>query len=199
MDYSPELRQPPCREYFRPNFFANTPDILPPILQKGGPPAFKIRLTLAATLSSVYGIYNGFELCEAAAIPGKEEYLNSEKYEIRAWDWDRPGDIRQHIARLNRIRRDNPALHELANLRFYNAFNDAVLLYGKTTASRDNAVLVAVNLDPHHAQGCAFEVPLWEFGLPDHAAMDAEDLLGGAKVRWHGKVQHMHLDPHVNP
>ena len=155
------------------------------------------RATLAATLSSVYGLYSGFELCEAAAIPGKEEYLNSEKYEIKAWDWNRPGNIRQHITRLNAIRRDNPALHQLGNLRFYNAFNDQILLYGKMT--KDNAILVAVNLDPRHAQSCDFEVPLWEFGLPDHASIDAEELLTGARIRWHGKIQRMHLDPNANP
>jgi starch synthase (maltosyl-transferring) len=198
-EYLIELTQQEPKEYYRPNFFANTPDINPYHLQTGGRPAFIARATLAATLSSAYGIYNGFELCEAAAIPGKEEYLNSEKYEIRAWDWDRPGNIREHIARLNRIRRDNPALHQLDNLRFYNAFNDNILLYGKMTEAKDNALLMAVNLDPHRAQSCSFEVPLWEFGLPDHASMNAEELLSGARVRWHGKVQHMHLDPQANP
>jgi starch synthase (maltosyl-transferring) len=198
-EYLTELTQQEPKEYYRPNFFANTPDINPLHLQTGGRATFIARATLAATLSSVYGIYSGFELCEASAIPGKEEYLNSEKYEIRVWDWDRPGNIRAHVTRLNRIRRDNPALHQLANLRFYNAFNDQILLYGKMTEGKDNALLIAVNLDPHHAQSCAFEVPLWEFGLPDHAVIDAEELLTGAKVRWHGKVQHMHLDPHANP
>ncbi len=198
-EYLTELTREEPKEYYRPNFFTNTPDINPYHLQSGGRAAFIARVTLAATLSTAYGIYSGFELCEAAAIPGKEEYLNSEKYEIRAWDWDRPGNIRDHITRLNYIRRDNPALHELANLRFYNAFNDHILLYGKMTTAKDNALLIAVNLDPHHAQSCGFEVPLWEFGLPDHAAMEAEELLTGARLTWHGKVQHMHLDPQVNP
>ncbi|HEV8261773.1 MAG TPA: maltotransferase domain-containing protein [Burkholderiales bacterium] len=198
-EYLTELTQEEPREYYRPNFFANTPDINPVHLQAGGRAAFIVRATLAATLSSVYGLYSGFELCEAAAIPGKEEYLNSEKYEIRVWDWDRPGNIRQHIAQLNRIRRQNPALHCLTNLRFYNAFNDQVLLYGKMTDAKDNAVLIAVNLDPHHPQECDFEVPLWEFGLPDHASIATEDLLSGRKFRWYGKMQHMHLDPRSNP
>jgi starch synthase (maltosyl-transferring) len=196
-EYLTELTQEEPKEYYRPNFFANTPDINPYHLQIGGRPAFLARATLAATLSSVYGLYSGFELCEAAAMPGKEEYLNSEKYEIKAWDWDRPGNIRQHITRLNAIRRDNPALHQLSNLRFYNAFNDQVLLYGKM--SKDNFILVAVSLDPHRPQSCDFEVPLWEFGLPDHASIDAEELLTGARVRWHGKIQRMHLDPNANP
>lgn len=198
-EYLTELTQQEPKEYYRPNFFANTPDINPYHLQTGGRAVFIARATLAATLSSSYGIYSGFELCEATPIPGKEEYLHSEKYEIKVWDWNRPGNIRDHIARLNRIRRDNPALHELTNLRFYNAFDDNILLYGKMTAARDNALLIAVNLDPHHAHACHFEVPLWEFGLPDESTIGVEDLLGGADFQWHGKIQHMHLDPAINP
>jgi starch synthase (maltosyl-transferring) len=107
-EYFTELTQGPMREYFRGNLFANTPDINPEFLQKGGRPAFMIRAVLATTLSSVYGMYSGFELCEARRCPGKEEYLDSEKYEIKAWDWDRPGNIRPLITRLNQIRRENP-------------------------------------------------------------------------------------------
>jgi len=139
------------------------------------------------------------ELCEAAAIAGKEEYIDSEKYQIRVWDWNRPGHIRDHITKLNYIRRDNPALHELRNLRFYKAYNDQILLYGKMTAAKDNAILIAVNLDPHHVQSCDFEVPLWEFGLPDHAAIGIEELLTDSSFQWHGKIQHVQLDPRVNP
>jgi starch synthase (maltosyl-transferring) len=199
MDYLVELTSDEPKEYFRPNFFTNTPDINPFHLQTGGRPAFITRVTLAATLSSVYGIYSGFELCEAAAVPGKEEYLDSEKYEIRVWDWDRSGHIRDHIAKLNRIRRDNAALHELRNLRFYQAYNDQILLYGKMTAAKDNAILIAVNLDPHHVQSCDFEMPLWEFGLPDHATIGIEELLTESSFQWRGKVQHLRLDPRVNP
>jgi starch synthase (maltosyl-transferring) len=198
-DYLTELTRSEAREYYRPNFFANTPDINPYHLQTGGRPMFIIRATLAATLSSIYGIYSGFELCEATPVPGKEEYLNSEKYEIKVWDWNRPGHIRDHITRLNRIRRDNPALHQLTNLTFYNAYNDHILLYGKMTATKDNVILIAVNLDPHHAQGADFEVPLWEFGLPDHADIAVEDLLTDRAFHWHGKIQHIHLDPQTNP
>ena len=117
IDYLTELTRGEMAEYFRGNFFANTPDILPPILQQGGPPAFRMRLALAATLSSVYGIYSGYELCENAAVPGTEEYLDSEKYEIKVRDWNAPGNIREYVTRLNRIRRENPALHEYRNLR----------------------------------------------------------------------------------
>ncbi len=130
---------------------------------------------------------------------GREEYLDSEKYEIKAWDHDRPGNIRDYVARLNRIRRENPALRAFTNLRFYNAWNDQVLVYGKMTAAKDNIVLIAVNLDPHHAQSAAFEVPLWEFDLPDWAAVQVEDLLDGHRFTWQGKVQQVWLDPNVNP
>ena len=183
----------------RPNFFVNTPDINPPFLQTGGRPAHMLRIVLASTLSPLYGMYNGYEICEATPIPGKEEYLNSEKYEIKVWDFDRPGNIRGYITRLNRIRRENPALHRLDNLRFYNAWNDNVLVYGKMTPAKDNIILVAVNHDPFHAQGCHFEVPLWELDLPDHAGVEVEELFGGHRFTWHGKVQEVWLDPQVNP
>ena len=154
---------------------------------------------LAATLSTVYGIYNGFELCEGTPIPGREEYLDSEKYEIKAWDYDRPGNIRDYVTRINQIRRDNPALQEFTNLRFYNAWNDQILYYGKMTATKDNIVLIAVNLDPHHGQAASFEVPLWELGLPDWAEVAVEDLLTGQRFTWHGKVQQVWLDPAGQP
>ncbi|MEA2779204.1 MAG: hypothetical protein QOK29_748 [Rhodospirillaceae bacterium] len=199
IDYLTELCQGDSREYLRPNFFVNTPDINPLILQTGGRPAFIMRAVLAATLSSAYGIYSGYEVCEAAALPGREEYLDAEKYEIKHRNWDQPGNIRGYIARLNRIRRDNPALHDFWNLRFYNAYDGRILLYGKMTPSRDNAILVAVNLDPHSPHGCPFEVPLWEFGLPDHASLQVEDLLGGGSFWWQGKIQQLWLDPATSP
>src|SRR5690606_7567266 len=113
-------------------------DILPLYLQQGGRPAFMIRAALAATLSSTYGIYSGYELCENAAIPGKEEYLDSEKYQFKGRDWNAPGNIKEFLTRLNRIRRENRALHEYSNLRFYEAENENVLFYGKKTAALDN-------------------------------------------------------------
>jgi starch synthase (maltosyl-transferring) len=199
IDYLTELTQSTCREYFRPNFFPNTPDILPPILQKGGPPAFKIRLTLAATLSSVYGIYNGFELCEGAAVPGKEEYANSEKYEYKVWDWNRPGNIKPFVAAINRIRRENPALREFLNLTFWRADNDNVLFYSKMTADRSNMVFVAVNLDPFEAHDVTLWFPIGEIGLSDPDAFEAEELLTGAKHLWRGSPQQIRLDPQDNP
>jgi len=197
--YLTELAQGEMAEYYRPNFFVNTPDINPIPLQTSGRPGFMIRAVLAATMSPSYGIYSGFELCEAAALPGREEYLDSEKYEIRQRDWNQPGNIRDYLARLNQIRHANPALHDLRNLRFYNTEDEHVIVYGKMTRSRDNAILVAVNLDPQNARGCHFEIPLWEFGLPDHASANAEELLSGRSYTWYGKRQHIWLDPRSNP
>lgn len=198
-DYLRELTQTESRHIMRPNFFANTPDINPIYLQTSGRAGFRTRLVLAASLGGNYGLYNGFELCEAAAIPGKEEYLNSEKYEIRAWDWDREGHIRDDIRLVNDLRRAHPALQEFTNVEFYNAWNDQILYYGKRTADRSSFLLFAVNLDPHNAQGAHFEVPLWEFGLPDEASIEAEDLVVGTRFTWHGKVQHVWLDPQQRP
>ncbi|HKH32741.1 MAG TPA: maltotransferase domain-containing protein [Beijerinckiaceae bacterium] len=182
-------------EYYRPNFFANTPDINPYYLQTSGPAGFVVRGTLAATLSSVYGLYNGFEICEGTPYPGKEEYLNSEKYELKAWAFDQPGNIKDHIRKLNRIRRENPALWDFRNTRFLNAWNDQILSYARITREKDNCVLVIVNLDPKNRQECTYEVPLWEFGLPDHASIECEDLLNGGRFTLSGKTHRIALDP----
>ena len=132
---------------------------------------------LAASLAGNYGVYSGFELCEATPLPGnREEYLDSEKYEIKAWDWNRPDHIRADIALMNRLRREHPALQSFTDLTFYNAWNDNILYFGKSTPAKDDFILFAVNLDPHNGQGADFEVPLWEFGLPDEASIEAEDL-----------------------
>ncbi len=198
-EYLTELTQTDCRDYMRPNFFANTPDINPHYLQESGRAGFQIRAVLAATLAGNYGLYNGFELCDAEAIPGKEEYLNSEKYEIRCWDWDSPGNIKADIRLLNQIRREHPAMREFTNLKFYNAWNDQILYYGKRTSDLTSFLLFAVNLDPHNTQGAHFEVPLWEFGLPDDAVIEAEDLVVGRPFTWHGKIQQVSLDPAHRP
>lgn len=198
-DYVTELTKGPSRAFMRPNFFTNTPDINPYYLQTGGRPAHRVRLILAATLAGNYGIYSGFELCEAEALPGKEEYANSEKYELKAWDWDRPGHIRDDIRFINRLRRASPALQIFENTTFYNAWNDQILYYGKATANLEEFLLFAVNLDPHHAQEADFEVPLWEFGLPDHATVEVEDVVSGHRFTWTGKVQHVRLDPNELP
>jgi starch synthase (maltosyl-transferring) len=195
IEYMTELAHTSMGEYYRPNFFANTPDINPYYLQTSGRPGFIVRGTLAATLSSVYGIYNGFELCEGAPVAGKEEYLDSEKYELKAWDYDRPGNITDHIRRLNQIRRENPALWDFRNITFPSAWNDQILAYTRMTPEKDNCVFVLVNLDPRNRQECTYEVPLWEFGLPDQAAIEVEDLLSGGRFTLHGKSHRIALDP----
>ena len=182
-------------EYYRPNFFANTPDINPIYLQTSGRAGFVVRATLAATLSSVWGIYNGFELCEAAPYPGKEEYLNSEKYELKAWDYDRPGNIREHIIKLNTIRRDNPALWDFRNVTFTAAYNDEIIAYAKVTPEGDNCIFTMVNLDPRNRQECTYEVPLSLLGEPDDGAVEVEDLLLGYKFELRGKSHRIALDP----
>jgi len=194
-EYLTELTQTECRHYMRPNFFVNTPDINPVYLQQSGRAGFQVRLFLAATLGTNYGVYNGFELCEAAAIPGKEEYLDSEKYEIRAWDYDRPGHIKDDVRRLNALRNSHPALQQFTNLSFYNAYNDAILYYAKYTDDLSDFLLFAVNLDPQNAQGAHFEVPLWEFGLSDEAPILGEDLIVSRRFVWQGKMQHVWLNP----
>ncbi|MDX9859520.1 MAG: DUF3416 domain-containing protein [Rhodospirillales bacterium] len=198
-EYMNELTRSEVREYLRPNFFPNTPDILPTFLQTGGRPAFMIRFVLASTLSSVYGIYNGFELCENAAIPGREEYNNSEKYDYKVWDWNRPGNIKDYIKRINRLRRENPALQELDNLTFCAASHDDVLFYGKMTADRRNMVFVAVNLNPFDVREADVEFPLGELGVGTDGGFEVEDLLSGERHRWWGAWQHLRLDPHWNP
>jgi starch synthase (maltosyl-transferring) len=198
-DYLTELTQSEMKEYFRANFFTNTPDILPEILQHGGRSAFKFRLVLAATLSPSYGIYSGFELCENRAIPGTEDYLHSEKYEYKVWDWDRPGAITTFIAAVNRIRRDNPALHEYENLRFYSADNDQVIFYGKMTFDGRNAVLVAVNLNPFQAQTARLTIPLADLGIKPDETYQVHDLLTDHRDLVIGDTCSIRLDPDVEP
>jgi starch synthase (maltosyl-transferring) len=199
IEYLTELTQGPATEYFRPNFFTNTPDILPAFLQQGGRPAFRIRLVLAGTLSPAYGIYNGFELCENRAVPGSEEYLHSEKYEYKVWDWDRPGHIKRDIRILNRFRRDNPALHELTNLRFLDCADPNILAYAKATPDRGNIVIAAVNLDPHGVHAGDVMLPLEALGLAPDEEFSVEEAFSGFVHKWRGARQHLFLDPEANP
>ncbi|MDQ2735294.1 MAG: alpha-1,4-glucan--maltose-1-phosphate maltosyltransferase, partial [Pseudomonadota bacterium] len=194
-EYLTELNMPPASDVFRPNFFVNTPDIDPYFLQTSGRAGFLIRAALAATLSGLWGMYSGFELCEAAPLPGREEYLDSEKYEIRVRDWHQSGNIVTEIAALNRIRRANPALQSHLGVTFYPALNDQVLLFGKMAPLRRAMILVAVSFDPHRAQDAVIEVPLWEWGLSDYQSVTVEDLMRGHRFLWHGKAQRIRLDP----
>jgi starch synthase (maltosyl-transferring) len=195
-EYLTELTQERPAEYMRPNFFTNTPDINPPVLQNGGRPAFQQRLVLAATLSSTYGIYNGFELCEGAAVPGREEYLHSEKYEYKVWDWDRPGNIKDYVRRINSIRRENPTLQYLKNLTFHAAWNDNVLFYAK--GMEGNAVAVAVNLNPYEAQEVDLELPLELWGIGEDEDYVVEELISSTEIGNRGRIKHVYLDPARN-
>ncbi|MEO5721248.1 MAG: alpha-1,4-glucan--maltose-1-phosphate maltosyltransferase [Chthoniobacterales bacterium] len=198
-EYFTELTQTEMRDYFRGNLWPNTPDILPFHLQEGGRPAFMIRAVLAATLSSVYGIYSGFELCENAALPKREEYLDSEKYQWKERDWDLAGNIKDWITRINQIRKENRALHFYDNLRFYTADNDAILFYGKMTPARDNIILIAVNLDPAATQNTYLHVPLAEIGLTESDEYQMHDLLTDERYTWRGSRNYIELDPHTRP
>jgi starch synthase (maltosyl-transferring) len=199
IEYFTELTQTEMSEYFRPNLWPNTPDILPFVLQDGGRPAFMIRVALAATLSPLYGIYSGYELCENEALPGREEYLDSEKYQYKERDWNAPGNIKDWIARLNKIRKENRALQLYTNLRFHDAENDAILFYSKMTAARDNIILVVVNLDPHRKQNSFVYVPIENFGQMESDAYQVQDLLSGATYTWHGRRNYVELDPDIQP
>src|SRR5262249_11953122 len=198
-DYLIELTQSEMVEYYRGNLFVNTPDILPEVLQRGGPPAFKMRAALAATLSPLWGIYSGFELCEAAALPGSEEYARSEKYEIRVRDWNAPGSIVGYITRLNAIRRENPALHTFRNLRFYSSDSSQVLFYAKMTADRDNVILVAVNLDPFAAHSATLALPLEEIGISPGETYELHELLADQRRLAHQSSVAIELAPATSP
>ncbi|MBX8486538.1 alpha-1,4-glucan--maltose-1-phosphate maltosyltransferase [Pseudomonas cichorii] len=198
-EYLTQLNQPPLRNCYRPNFFVNTPDINPYFLHESGRAGFLIRAALATMGSGLWGMYSGFELCESAPIPGKEEYLDSEKYEIRVRDFTAPGNIIAEIAQLNRIRRQNPALHTHLGLKLYAAWNDNILYFGKRSDDGSNFILVAVSLDPFNAQEAHFELPLWDMGLPDDAATSGEDLMTGHRWTWYGKIQWMRIDPSYQP
>jgi starch synthase (maltosyl-transferring) len=187
-------------EYYRGNFFTNTPDILSEYLQSGGVPAFKIRVALAATLSSLYGIYNGYELCENRAVaPGSEEYLDSEKYQYKVRDWDIRGNIKDYITKLNSIRRSNPSLQLTSNLRLLPSDNDAIFFYGKWTAERSDVILVAVNLDPFKVQDSMVSVPIDELGIAPDQSYHVLDLMTDIAYQWKGKRNYVKLDPKVGP
>ncbi len=199
IEYLTELAHGPAREFFRPNFFVNTHDINPDYLHNAPRSAFLIRAALATTLSGLWGIYNGFELCEGRPDAKKKEYADSEKYQLFAWDWDRPGNIIAEITALNRLRRENRALQTHLGIDFLTCHNSSILYFEKATPRRDSVVLVAISLDPHGAQEADIEVPLWKFGLPDQGAVQVEDLMRGHRFQWTGKMQHIRLDPSELP
>ena len=199
--YFTELTQTDVREYFRPNLWPNTPDILTEYLQHGGRPAFMIRIVLAATLGASYGIYGPpFELClNQPREPGSEEYLDSEKYQLWSWNLDHPDSLRDFIARLNRIRRQEPALQSDRWLAFHGVSNDQLLCYSKRTEDLKSVVLVVVNLDPQHTQSGWVDLPLHQLGIDGDRPYQVHDLLGGGRYVWHGPHNYVELNPHVLP
>jgi starch synthase (maltosyl-transferring) len=197
--YFNELSQPPIRDFFRPNLWPNTPDILTEYLQTGGPPAFQARLILAATLGASYGIYGPpFEALENRAREhGSEEYLDSEKYQLREWKPDQ--SMRELITIINRIRHDNPALQTDRGLRFHYTENDQLLAYSKSTPDNANVILTVVNVDPHHVQRGMVNLPLEELGIDRERAYQAHELISGARYLWNGPRNFVELNPHAMP
>jgi starch synthase (maltosyl-transferring) len=199
--YFTDLTQTEVREYFRPNLWPNTPDILTEYLQFGGRTAFMARLVLAATLGASYGIYGpAFELCDNRPKElGSEEYLDSEKYEIKNWDITRPDSLKDFIGRVNRIRRENRALDGDWSLRFHRVDNEQLICYSKRTDDLSNVVLVVVNLDPHHTQSGWVEFPLEELGIDPQKPYQMHDLLSGARYLWQGSRNYVELSPQIVP
>jgi starch synthase (maltosyl-transferring) len=194
VEYFSELTGTESAEYLRPNLFANTPDILHEYLQHGGCAAFEARLILAATLGASYGIYSGFELCEARALrPGSEEYLDSEKYQYRKWDWDRTGHISELIARVNQIRCGHRALQFDRSLRFHDTDNPEIIAYSKASPDGADVILTVVNLDPHHMQHGHVRVP----GIGGDAAYTVHDLIDDTRYAWRGEWNYVRFDPDI--
>jgi starch synthase (maltosyl-transferring) len=206
-DYLTELTRAPVADFLRPNFWPNTPDILHEELQRGGRPTFKARLVLAATLAASYGIYGpAFELMvREAREPGSEEYLDSEKYEVRYWDLDRPDSLADFVARVNAIRTGHPALQQDRTLQFHGVDNDRLIVYSKTACSTpdaedwDDAVLVAVNLDPGSIQAGTVFINLATLGLDPAEPFSLHDLLSGNRYQWTGQANYIRLDPATMP
>jgi starch synthase (maltosyl-transferring) len=201
IEYFTELAQSAARDYFRPNLWPNTPDILTEYLQFNGRAGFMVRVTLAATLGASYGIYGpAFELLEhEPREPGSEEYLDSEKYQRRLWHLDDPASLAPFIARINRIRRENPALQWDWSLRFHRIDNDALLCYSKRSDDGSNVVLCVVNLDPHHAQAGWLDLDLEALGIEEGGRFVAHDLLSDARFLWQGRRNYVALDPARGP
>ena len=201
IQYFTDLTQTEVREFLRPNLWPNTPDILTELLQHGGRPTFMSRLVLAATLGASYGIYGpAFELGEHLPYaPGSEEYLNSEKYEIKQWDLDRPDSLREFIGCVNRIRRENPALQSDWSLRFHEVANDQLLCYSKRTSDKSNVILVVVNLSPHHVHSGWLELDLDSLGLDAESPFKVHDLITNAQYLWQGPRNYVEINPHAVP
>ena len=201
VEYFNELSKPPVRDFFRANLWPNTPDILTEYLQTGGRPAFAARLLLAATLGANYGIYGpAFELCEGRAREaGSEEYLDSEKYQLRTWDLNSPDSLRELITLVNKVRRENPALQSDRGLRFHPTENDYLVAYTKSTPDLADVVLTVVNVDPHHTQAGMVTLPIEELGIRRDRGYQAHELLSGARYLWSGPRNYVEINPHAIP
>jgi starch synthase (maltosyl-transferring) len=200
-EYFTRLTSPPLSDYFRPNAWPNTPDILTEYLVKGGRAAFIVRLVLGATLSASYGLYGpAFELREHTPVePGSEEYLNSEKYELKRWNIGRSDNLAPWITRINAVRGDNPALQDNRRLQFHPVDNEHVIAYSKRTADGSNIVVTVVNLDPRRTHAGVISLPMSDWGYDRRRASTAEDLLSGDTVSWAGNQLSVTLDPKTNP
>jgi starch synthase (maltosyl-transferring) len=196
-DYFTELTRGEARECFRPHLFTNTPDILPRFLQVGGPSAFRIRAALAATLGGLWGIYNGFELCENRALSDSEEYADSEKYQYKVWDWNRPGNIKKFIAALNRIRRENEAFGDWLNLEFLSVDNPRVLFYARVPPTVRETIFVVISLNPHGDEASTIEMPLQRLGLSPDSPFAIRNLLSNEILYWTGPRQSIWIGPGV--
>ena len=195
-EYFTELTQTEVREYMRPNLFANTPDILHAYLQRGGRPAFEVRLVLAATLGASYGIYSGFELLENIPVrDGSEEYLDSEKYQIRPRDFGAPHSLAETISRVNAIRREHTALHRDWSLQFHRTDNPELLCYSKQSDDGGDTLVMVVNVDPFNMQHGFVQLPIADWGLAPDAAYDVIDLLSNERYTWRGERNYVRLDP----
>ncbi len=195
--YAEELTQSEMRWYYRGNFWPNTPDILPHHLQNARPPIFKIRAALAALLSSNWGMYSGYEFCENKPLPGREEYLDSEKFQITARDWNAPGNIKGFLRELNKARRANPALQLYDNLRFHEADHADVIVFSKTTPDFSNRVLVVINLNPNVAASSTLHLDMAALGLSNEANYRVRDVLHHSIYMWHGAQNFVSLDPNA--
>ena len=199
-EYFTELTQTGVREYMRPNLFANTPDILHEYLQHGGRPAFRVRFVLAATLGASYGIYSGFELAENVPVrPGSEEYLDSEKYQIRVRAFDDPHSLAELIARVNAIRKAHPALQRDWGLRFHSTDNPHLIAYSKRSEDGTDLLLMVVNLDPHTMQHGFVQLPLTDWGLGADSTLEVTDLISQDRYFWRGEWNYVRLDPQAQP
>jgi starch synthase (maltosyl-transferring) len=197
--YLTELSQETV-DYLRPNFFVNTPDILTEELQRGGPASFRERLVLAATLAPSYGIYSGFEWFEREPLqPGSEEYLDSEKYQLRSRPPLRDAPLAPLLGRLNLIRRQHPALQQLRNLTFHWPDDPALICYSKRSADGADVILVVVNLDPYSPHASLVHLDLQQLGVTDGVAFSVEDLLADATYQWQGAHNYVRLDPAAAP